>query len=102
MVRDTPRHVRRRHDQADDLPALRADEDERRRDLRRTFRPHIKMKGADSFVLNEIMGHGNPKMEKVYTQVENEALVRTMELLSDWNWHKTSTSGPGKEKGVTF
>lgn len=66
-------------------------EDIQRRDLRRTFRTHLKMRGADSFLLNEILGHGNPAIEKIYTQVENEALVRTMGLIPDWNSHKTST-----------
>jgi len=66
-------------------------EDLQRRDLRRTFRTHIKMKGADSFLLNEVMGHGNPTIEKTYTQVSDEALFAVMELVPDWNPHGTST-----------
>lgn len=69
-------------------------------DLRRTFRTHMKMAGVDSFTLNEIMGHANPKIEKVYTQLDNDHLVRAIAHIPDWNSHATSTklAHPGEAK----
>ncbi len=61
-------------------------------DLRKTFRTHMKMAGVDSFTLNEIMGHANPKIEKVYTQLNDDHLVRVIAQIPDWRWHKTATS----------
>jgi len=67
-------------------------------DLRRTFRTHMKRRHADTYVLNEIMGHANPKIEATYTQIDNDQLVETISLLPDWNTHKTRTAGEGQEK----
>jgi integrase len=66
-------------------------------DLRRTFRTHMKRAHVDSFILNEIMGHANPKIEANYTQINNDQLVEAISLLHS---HKTATSGAGKEKGL--
>lgn len=61
-------------------------------DLRRTFRTHMKKAGVDSFTLNEIMGHANPKIEKVYTQLDDDHLVRAIVHVPDWKWHRTDTA----------
>lgn len=71
-------------------------------DLRRTFRTHMKRAGVDSFTLNEIMGHANPKVEKIYTQLDDDHLARAIAHIPDWNLHKTSTSGGGQEKGAAL
>jgi len=71
-------------------------------DLRRTFRTHMKMAGVDSFTLNEIMGHANPKIEKVYTQLDDDHLVRAIGRIPEWHSHKTSTSVRGQEKWAAF
>lgn len=60
-------------------------------DLRRTFRTHMKRAGVDSFTLNEIMGHENPKIEKVYTQLDDDHLFRAIAHHPDWNSHTTRT-----------
>lgn len=67
-------------------------------DLRRTFRTHMKRAHADGDILNEIMGHENPKIEKTYTVVEDDQLFEAISLLPDWNSHKTSTSESGQKK----
>jgi integrase len=67
-------------------------------DLRRTFRSHMKMAGVDSFTLNLIDGHANPKIETVYTQLDDEHLKRAIAHVP--RWHKSGTSGAGKEKGL--
>ena len=66
-------------------------------DLRRTFRTHMKRAHVDSFILNEIMGHANPKIEATYTQINNDQLVEAISLLP--TCHKTATSEMGKVKG---
>jgi site-specific recombinase XerC len=66
-------------------------------DLRRTFRSHMKMAGVDSFTLNLIDGHANPKIETVYTQLDDEHLKRAIAHVP--MWHKSGTVGEGKEKG---
>lgn len=52
----------------------------------------------DSFILNEIMGHANPKIEATYTQIDNDQLSEAIAHVP--KWHKTSTSGEGKKKGL--
>jgi integrase len=69
-------------------------------DLRRTFRTRMKRAHVDSFILNEVMGHANPKIEETYTQINYAQLVEAISLLPDWNSHKTSTSVAGQEKGL--
>ncbi len=71
-------------------------------DFRRTFRSHMKIAGVDSFTLNEIDGHANPKIEQTYTRLDDDHLFRAISHLPDWNSHKTSTSDAGQEKGVTL
>jgi hypothetical protein len=46
------------------------------------------------------MGHANPKIEAMYTQINYAQLVEAISLLPDWNSHKTSTSAAGQEKGL--
>ena len=58
--------------------------------------------GVDSFTLNEIMGRANPKIEKVYTQLDDDHLVRAIAHIPDWNSRKTSTSVGGQEKGAAY
>ena len=67
-------------------------------DLRRTWRSHMKMAGVDSFTLNLIDGHANPKIETVYTQLDDEHMKRAIAHVP--TWHKSGTSGAGKEKGL--
>jgi hypothetical protein len=62
----------------------------------------MKMAGVDSFTLNEIMGHINPKIEKVYTQLNDDHLFSAIEHLPAWNSHKTSTFRSGQEKRATL
>jgi integrase len=69
-------------------------------DLRRTFRTHMKEAGVDSFTLNEIMGHANPKIEKTYTNLSDDHLVRAIAHIPDWNSHKTSTSVYGRKRAA--
>ena len=78
-------------------------------DLRRTFRSRMKMtrkedgielREIDSYTLNLIDGHANPKIEATCMQIDNDQLVRAISLLPDWNSHRTSTSGEGKMKGL--
>jgi len=71
-------------------------------DLRRTLRTHMKMAGVDSFTLNEIMGHANPKIEKVYTQLDDDHLVRAIAHIPDWKWHKSDTSEKAQKKQAAF
>jgi len=84
------------------LKKAKLDSGFQRRDLRRTFRSHMKEAGADTFTLNEIMGHANPKIEKTYTKLSDDHLVRTMGLVPNWNSHKTSTSDGEQEKGLRY
>ncbi len=58
--------------------------------------------GVDSFTLNEIMGHANPKNDKVCTQLDNDHLdlVRAIAHIPDWNSHKTSTSKREQKKAA--
>jgi len=73
-------------------------------DLRRTFRSHMKMTGVDSFTLNAIDGHENPKMEKTYTQLTDEHLKQAISHVPKWQEvaksHKTATERAEKEKGL--
>ncbi len=62
----------------------------------------MKMAGVDSFTLNEIMGHANPKIESVYTQLDEHHLVRAIAYIPDWNSHKNRTSGARQKKGLRF
>jgi integrase len=71
-------------------------------DLRRAFRTYMNKVGVDSCTPNEIMGHANPKIEKVYAQLDDDHPVRAIADISDWNSHKTSTSYSGQEKRATL
>ena len=67
-------------------------------DRRRTWCSHMKWAHVDSFVLNEIMGHANPKIEATYTQIDYAQLVEAIAHVP--TWHKSGTSGVSNEKGL--
>jgi integrase len=83
-------------------------------DLRRTWRTHMKTTrteggvirpGIDSYTLNEIDGHANPKIEKTYTpELSDEHLKWAISHVPKWQEaarsHKTATTSEGKKKGL--
>jgi hypothetical protein len=56
----------------------------------------MKMTGVDSFTLNLIDGHANPKIETVYTH--GRRAPRAIAHVP--RWHKGGTSRVSKEKGL--